>query len=305
MGSIKWDDGGIAARCPTFLTRRRLADLDKILDELEKRAKESANAFVRDRVHEALRYRDAHDADAHTRVAREIRERYGYRLDVERSVELKLSDGRVWKGRSFTEAINDPTMESSRPVDVAIHCRGHGSTCRIYTLHDRIAASCDDLSTAVSLRYWMDELEEPWLLRMWKTVGSLPIWILWFLTTWFSLAAFANSPKETARKQAQQLLDKGLAPEDHGQALELLLAMASNHSPTTHATIPNWFWWLLGVGLIVNCVLLFSPPNFLFEIGGGARSMRRWRTWIQALKWLFSTVLVSGLLLPLLRVMLW
>jgi hypothetical protein len=84
--------------------------------------------------------------------------------------------------------------------------------------------------------------------------------------------------KNTLKDEVQTLIAKGVKPEDHGRALELLLRQSvTAPNEGDMLLVPRWFWIATAIAFAVACLLSFGART-AFEIGKGEASVR-WQKW--------------------------
>ena len=148
----------------------------------------------------------------------------------------------------------------------------------------------------VKLTMWADNYRPNWI----RILNGLPMVLIFpmalcLLLLCMLLAAKMTPAKPSLRDEAHELIKKGITPEEHGKALEILLrrGVEPDTAETGLDEIPLWFWLAMTLILSLACLLSFTATT-AFEIGKGKRSVD-WQKWHGNLlrNW------VPGLIIPI------
>jgi hypothetical protein len=96
------------------------------------------------------------------------------------------------------------------------------------------------------------------------------------LTLMASIATYGNSPPSW-RDDARELVKKGVAPEDHGRALQILLRKEFEGNGEIFTVVPIWYKFSL-IALVIIGILLCVQATTAFDLGKGKASVR-WQKW--------------------------
>jgi hypothetical protein len=303
---------------PWLLDAQALAELDSILEEQWKqltkhKKKEIEKAF--DRAKTQLQHDDAYKAlddegkkDEETKLKDKVEKDPLY-ADDGCTVTLTLASKVRVVEASFQAADNAPECQGEvvTKAEVKMLCGGvkvemvvpTPDKMRPLSLLTFPEGSPPALEAFIKLRKWADE-RRPDLLR--QLQGSAPFGP-WFLAIafagLFTICGMLTRPREGSswRHDAKELLDKGIRPEDHGRALEMLIRKELS-AQEVQTNFPAWL--LVALVTIALMALLLSVPAFTaFNIASGKRSVRIQQRYDRFLRTLLPAFLFMGVLASL------
>src|ERR1019366_6025216 len=168
------------------------------------------------------------------------------------NVTVTFRGGRQVHSDTMAALMRTPDLQDLAPISLELQLRTRSAKCSLALERDSFGLSsfaklsaAPDSSEAARGAYaafdtWLDECRQPCIVRQVERfafavvgltvgggLGSLFIW-----------AASVDRHGET-RRDALELLGKGVKPGDEPRALELLLRLQVGYDPIT---IPGWFW---------------------------------------------------------------
>jgi hypothetical protein len=277
-----------------LLDSAALAALDEIiheqqqrLEEHRKRQIEKATRLRRDRhrksVSDSERSADQKVEDKEIRHQVEIEYPAAVRI-----ITLTLSSGDKVRVSSFREAADDVTFKGHEvtKVEVGLRCadirgdlvgptpdKNHGLS--LITLPEA-SEPADELF--VRLNQWAEQFKPGFLRRLQSLPSGLLVIFagaLMIMVAMLGIITRAIPTKNSWRTEARELVAKGLKPEDHSRALELLLRYSAGlDTDVEFSQIPAWYKVTFVTAMVVAMLLSFGGDT-AFEIGRGAARVRR------------------------------
>jgi hypothetical protein len=303
---------------PWLLDSAALAALDEIIDEqwsrLEAHKKGQIASAVRREQYRLTMSDSNPQRSENERKAEEneIRQRIEnddrYSGDG-RTITLTLSSGNKVRVNSFREAAHDVNCQDHEiaKIEVKLYCGGirgdvvvptpdKSRGLSLVTLPEA-SAQADELF--VRLHRWAEQYKPDWFRQI-CGMGAFGAWLfaLMFLLLFLLIGLVTGtiSEQNSWRDEVRELVAKGVKPEDHGRALELLLRKSADLAIEPSAIqAPLWFS-IAAVIMVIVASLLSFPARTAFEIGNGAGSVRRQQRYDRFLRKIIPTFLIMGVL---------
>jgi hypothetical protein len=302
---------------PWLLDRESLNNLDKVIEEqwkqLEANKKhEIENAKRRLLYH--LRNSDWYKSLAEDRrrqeeeIVKQQAENDPAYAEDRCSVTLTLASKVKVRESSFASASAAPECDNAlvTKAEVYLICGGIKAELVVPTQEKNPTLSIVTLPEGsdkarevfYKLRMWADDYKPDWV----RILNGVPVgvWLLAFALclSLLMLAAITGSlaMKSAWREEAEELIKKGVGPEDQGHALQLLLQRAGNY-PSTDDIIVSQGWLPIAMAIVVVIAALLSiPATTVFEIGNGIGSVKRQKLYGKFLRVALPSFLILGVL---------
>ncbi|HVS34589.1 MAG TPA: hypothetical protein VMS17_03340 [Gemmataceae bacterium] len=305
---------------PWLLDEAALAALDSILDEQWSRLEAHKKVQIRNALRRERNRRGKpeseteHPGDESKVEEKDMRQRVESEYpDDGRAITLTFSTGNKLQVTSFREAANDVNCQHHEvtKIEVRLRCGGVRGDLEVPTLDQKQTRSlslvtlpeasepADELF--VVLHRWAEQNKPDWFRQL-CGIHPLGIWMLWItlvcLCVMFALlTGLFRIQRDPWSDEVRELLEKGVKPEDHGRALELILRrqLAAFPGANDKIAVPTWFW---AVALTTAIVAMFLsvPARTAFEIGKGAASVRWQKRYDGFLRKIIPSFLILGVL---------
>lgn len=290
-----------------MLQRESLTTLDEVLTRIETIVREHSDAAFEAELETWLE----HDTGDNRRE--EVKERLRPRFRVERHVEIKLDEHRSVRAKSFADAKTHPEVLNTDP---------RGFEACVKGFETRVVISASELGLSLDLSpnvgpmaerifgiamSWITDNRPSRLREKWAMLGGLQWVLLFFFLVLLGAVTFTTVNTESGldalQAEAETLLVDGVTEEEEVRALEILLAITSSsyEKATSEIHISPLFYLFSALGLFVAVLLSFAPRTAL-SLGRGEARIRRSLRIERILFYTLPLMLLSGLVLPLIRV---
>jgi hypothetical protein len=288
--------------------------IDEIIDEQWARLNAHRKRQIDNAVRRARRRLD--DADSNTELSEDqirqsVENDYRY-PDDGRTITLTLSSGNKVRVNSFREAADDVNCQEHEvtKVEVRLNCGGISGDLVVPTPDKNHGLSLVTLPEAseqavelfVRLNRWCEQYKPDLLRRVCGTQGAAPIIALFFVIfcTLIAVVTGSISTKDPWREKVRTLIAKGVKPEDHGRALELLLRKSADLPADRQLVYPAPWFLVAAVTAAVVAILLSFGARTAFELGKGAASVRWQKLYENFLRKSIPAFLILGVLASML-----
>lgn len=237
---------------------------------------------------------------------------YELKFPEKRKLTIQLTKDKSVEFKSFTEALKSQELRDEIPIgfyfyatygDFRINIELKKKSLSYRTSPD---TSSDARNIFVAIDQWANSVSPSFVRKIWLH-SDIPFRFIAWMFFLFTLSIFSfiisssDHAKENYKKQAYQLLQEGINPENQIRAIEILLALETNFTPNGfQVVIPLWYWVYLVLGVIV-CILLSVKPSSIVGIGRGEESIKRWEMYINFIFILIPTFIFLNIITPLLN----
>jgi hypothetical protein len=229
-------------------------------------------------------------------------------------VIAELGDGSRVKGaESIEEAASQPEAQNSFVKRLTLTNKCAGLECHLELettafgaqLEIKCGPEDEDLARELfgKLNNWAIDRAQPRWQSWWLTAMSFGNFFLWMLWLGGSVLFWipSKSVSDPYRVKAQEMVSKGVTPQNQAEAIQTLLAMEAGIKGPVVETRPGAFSIAAWVGATFCVVVLSFPPKLVIGIGRGRQRVRRWRLWLRFLSVGLPTFIMSAVLAPLIR----
>lgn len=294
---------------PWLIGEGQLQALDSLYDSYLPKLQKERDALVEQKTEEILLDSIAGTAPQEHELARlriDIRNRVSNRSSIggeERAVTIYIPGGRTLQTIYFHEATNHPHTSDEKPLGFRSYLRVGEISVDVKLsgrwdneLNIRVRPNEHPLAQELfgALRNWASDLQAPRWQQMWLKFSWLPRFLLFIWLVLAGMAPLATTDSnwsESYKKEAHQLLDRGITPANQQRAIELLLAINSDYGRVHQKVGGPRFWSYIVFGTLILGALS-KYPTLVIGIWKGKEKLKWWRMWIQAV-----SVTVPGLVL--------
>jgi hypothetical protein len=294
---------------PWLLDKAALDELDDIILDQVGRLKEHRKTEITAAVRREQYQRRKTDTEDDRDIRKEIESDHP---DVTRVITLTLSSGHKIRPDSLREATTDIHCRDEKVTKIEVGlCYGDirgdlvvpGANMKALTIVTLPEASKPADELFVKLDMWAEQ-HRPGVLRLMQgMMPPLPMFLAALLIILFTISGLIIGilPKKSdARTEARKLVLKGVKPEDHSLALEILLRQISGlDNEADFSKVPPWYKVMVGVVLSIGALCSFGAST-AFDIGKGSVSVRRQKGYAWFLRIAVPSFLIMGVLASLL-----
>ncbi len=232
--------------------------------------------------------------------------------EEKRSITISLSKGRQIEVTRFSEALSHPPSQDEIPLDYTLNCRVGPLTVLVHLVGNwgegisvSVSPSDSEKSQEIfgALVNWLRDVQAPSWQRLWYKarylVGTLLVMFMFFALFTIPLTSLGEAPKEAVKEEARKLITVGINSNNQQQALQLLLEIESDYSPTGlhKVSLGVRYWSYVGV-IFVLLTVLFASPKRAIGFWRGRELLNFWRFWIRTVTVTIPTLLITFMLLP-------
>jgi len=299
---------------PFLLDRSQLENLDKVLKEewerFEEDFKQTLDEAVENEFNESRSKEwNGDKSDEALRAEARNRLEVSYNFRKSRHCSIILDNGTIAKVLDFTSAFREPDLLDKDPSGFIVSMESGQHKCYI-TLSGKYASLKVEVEpqadyfvqqTLITLKNWQDSVRPSIWESLWRKFSPY-IWLIWISAVFMSFIIIdshnENLIKFSCREQARTLFTNGIALDQQGKALQLLLANVYNIAPNnTLYIIPNWFYlFFIGGGLY--SIAFSIRPNVSIAIGKGVRKVRFWRIYSKFILYTFPAFIFTTFFWP-------
>ena len=300
---------------PWLIDADHLTALDGLFDEyLDK---------FRAEVHENLRSlaerRLAERGQDHTpqQLQERIRDLQSIYGRESRSVAIYLKGGKTVTSERFADLLTLPNMNEETAVgfrsDLEVGDFRASASLRTRWSNYVIEVTPSDSTRAQelfsALENLVTEIAPSSLQQMWlkfvDSMGSLPLFLWVFAGLLIASIGVTPDAKDVYREKVNEVMRKGVNPQNQSQATELILAIVSGYTdPQNPPFRPGIkYWGYFAIGLFILAALR-ACPAVVIGVWKGKQKIKDWRRWIRFVWVTVPSLILTSVVWPRLLVFL-
>ena len=294
---------------PWLIDRQKLDQLDDLIQKNYSALKEARDLKVKAAVEKEFRTIKPELRNPRVKADLFRRIKNSYQFEGESLiVTIILSKGRKVEASNIQEAGKMPILADEIPIGLEINLEVADTKIDIAlgkyrrdTLHYLVKSNDENFrrDVAYSLESWIKSIRPPLWQRIWKIIQGIQVLFI-FIPLIFMIVTFPNPAKQyrnSLTSEINEIIQGGVDSTTINRAVELLLVIAADYSPSKYNTsISSWLAKLIKLcSCLVAFTLVFSfPPRSHIGIGRGESRVRFWKLYTRIL----SVTIPVGILLP-------
>ena len=288
---------------PWLVDSKSLHELIPVLDKVNTCLEKANNEAIQREADDLFaRQSDSSSIKSIEDATAKIRTQYSFQIQ-ESKVVLSAHNSKELKDFSLSQLLKDPQLDTFNADRLLIETRCGTSSFSLELderiegrLYVRISTDNDSVANEISyeVNRWIDANSVNTAIRIWSqyiggAARALLIACIFLVITLFAIISTTASTNysDILRKEAKQLLSRGINTENSNKALELLLKLQTDYAPADYATQPTslggsakyLFIDLHFVWILLALIILSIAPKTTIGIGQRKRLYSFYKFW--------------------------
>ena len=255
-------------------------------------------------------YRNEAEPDRERRlqdIEKEIGRSYPFQRE-EVTLTLHLKEGDSIRVASFSEAYRNKDIQGAKISGFTLQVACGEVICELgyrpgyptLALEVRPRELRISSELFVELKRWVVSVKAPLWQRIVRRLDHTHWFIVLFLLLYVGIfgGIHKTRPSWDRIEQAHELLKDGIGEDEHGAALESILALLSEFGkPAPAITLEFWYILLITTGILA-CFLLSLIPGSVIDMGKDEGKVVRWRAYLRFISVTIPIAVFSTFLWP-------